>query len=160
MSPLQLARILRSIAAVLVLGFALGAALWSCGSDAERDPDSEADCIHNGTPHEIGETYPAGDGCNSCMCTTSGSVCTLRACIDGGVDANPASCEASDGCPEGPACGTTCCRNGERCVNGACRCGSSAACGTGDLCEAVGPTGTDRCGAVCCGASGPCPGAP
>ena len=35
--------------------------------------------------------------------------------------------------------------------------GGSKACGQGDTCEPYGPLGTDQCGSVCCGASGPCP---
>jgi hypothetical protein len=38
-------------------------------------------CVHRGTYHEIGEGFPAGDGCNSCSCLPGGRVvCTLIAC--------------------------------------------------------------------------------
>lgn len=127
--------------------------LCACDDDGAR----EGACVHDGTPHALGEVFPAGDGCNSCTCTSSGVACTAVACSDAGVDANPMSCAAFGGCPEGPACGAICCSSGERCVNGACRCGITAGCGSGDTCEAAGPTGGDRCGVVCCGRTGPCP---
>jgi hypothetical protein len=114
-------------------------------------------CVYMGTPHALDDVFPAGDGCNSCTCTTSGPACTDVACVDGGVDANPLSCGASGGCPEGPACGASCCKRAESCVNGTCQCGTKPACGSGDSCETVGPIGGNRCGTLCCGASGPCP---
>ena len=116
-----------------------------------------APCAYNGHTYALGDEYPAGDGCNSCTCTADGSSCTKRACSDAGVDANPMSCAASGGCPQGPACGVYCCGFGEKCVLGACKCGSAAACGQGDQCEAPGPIGGDACGSLCCGATGPCP---
>lgn len=116
-----------------------------------------AACLYNGTSYALGEVFPAGDSCNSCTCTADGVICTGLGCLDGGVDANPASCGASSGCP-GPVCGALCCGAGERCVNGSCQCGPSSECGAGDTCEAVGPTGSDGCGALCCGLTGPCPG--
>ncbi|HET7505795.1 MAG TPA: hypothetical protein VFK02_32475 [Kofleriaceae bacterium] len=128
-------------------------ALPACG-DSKSDT---AACTYRGTSYAVGDVFPQGDGCNSCTCTASGVSCTARACTDAGVDANPASCAASAGCPEGPACGTLCCKSGERCVNGTCRCGSMPGCGTLDSCEGVGPVGSDGCGAICCGGSGPCP---
>lgn len=119
----------------------------------------DAVCVYNGTTYAVGDEFPAGDGCNSCMCTASGAVCTALACADGGVgvDANPMSCAPFGGCSAGPVCGALCCGAGERCENGACRCGSQAACGSGDSCERGGPAGGDSCGTFCCGASGPCP---
>lgn len=117
-----------------------------------------AACVYNGMPYAIGDVFPAGDGCNSCTCTASGASCTALGCVDGGVDPTPAACAPSAGCPEGPVCGALCCGAGERCVNGTCQCGGRPACGSGDSCEGVGPIGVDRCGAVCCGVTGPCPG--
>ena len=114
-------------------------------------------CVYHGTSYALGDVFPAGDNCNSCTCTANGPTCTGLACVDGGVDANPMSCGASGGCPEGPVCGALCCKSGERCVNGTCQCSTRAACTGGDRCEGVGPVGNDACGSVCCGASSPCP---
>jgi hypothetical protein len=136
------------------IAFALLIMLCACD---DNSPGGDGACLFNGTRHEIGEVFPAGDSCNSCECTTRGAVCTERACSDAGVDANPMSCAAFGGCPQGPVCGAFCCKTGERCVNGTCRCGTLPGCGSGDSCEAAGPTGNDQCGAVCCGVSGPCP---
>lgn len=119
---------------------------------------SGAACSYHGMSYAIGDVFPAGDGCNSCMCTASGPSCTVLACVDGGVDGNAASCVASGGCPKGPVCGALCCGSGERCVNGTCQCGSKPACTGGDSCAAVGPIGIDRCGTLCCGGTSACPG--
>jgi len=73
------------------------------------------------------------------------------------IDAAPRTCAPSGSCAAGPMCGTGCCDTGEHCHNGICLCGMAAACGSGDTCEAAGPIGGDSCGAICCGASGPCP---
>jgi hypothetical protein len=116
------------------------------------------DCEWQGQTFEIGETFPAGDGCNTCSCTAEGVGCTLIACVDGGVvDGNPASCAATNGCVVGPSCGATCCGQGEKCVGGTCMCGNGPACDANDTCEAAGPIGGDACGSICCGFSGPCP---
>lgn len=130
-------------------------AVAACGGD-----DSGGTCTYDGHVYAIGDTFPSGDGCNSCSCTDQGVACTARACApDGGVDdANPAAlCAPSGGCPSGPACGVFCCDQGERCENNMCRCGTNAACTAGNSCEAAGPIGGDACGSICCGASGPCP---
>jgi len=129
--------------------------LAACGSD-----DSGGTlCSYNGHEYALGDVFPAGDGCNSCTCTATGASCTKLACADAGADADPGFCGATGGCPQGagPACGAVCCAIGERCDNGVCKCGSLPACGAGDNCEAPGPIGGDRCGSICCGASGPCP---
>ncbi len=118
-------------------------------------------CRWDGRIYDVGDTFPAGDGCNTCHCMEGGEVaCTEIACLpDGGLgpDADPASCAPSGGCASGPACLGQCCGPGEQCTLNGCQCGDSAACGEGDSCEALGPVGGDQCGAVCCGVSGPCP---
>ena len=109
-------------------------------------------CVYEGQTYPFGATFPAGDGCNTCSCDEYGVACTLIACPDAGV-----GCLPSGGCAVGPRCGEVCCDTGEACIDGECRCGDLAACGSGDSCEAAGPVGKDGCGAVCCGTSGPCP---
>lgn len=126
--------------------------LAACGDDG-----GSTACTYNGHGYTLGDVFPTGDGCNSCSCSTSGVACTELACADAGIDASPAFCGATSGCPTGPVCGPLCCGRGERCVGGVCKCGPNAACGTGDGCEAAGPLGTDQCGSICCGNSGPCP---
>ena len=82
-----------------------------------RGDDGAGPCTYYGMTYAIGDTFPAGDGCNSCSCTSEGVACTAIGCpVDGGVDADPASCGASGGCPEGPICGSVCCGRGERCT--------------------------------------------
>lgn len=44
-------------------------------------------CRYEGKVYPIGQTFPSGDGCNTCSCSSGGAVaCTLRACLlpDGG----------------------------------------------------------------------------
>lgn len=43
--------------------------------------DCAPTCEYLGETHFVGESFPAGDGCNTCSCDVSGSVaCTNRAC--------------------------------------------------------------------------------
>ena len=59
---------------------------------------------------------------------------------------------------QGPHCGAVCCKFGEWCDNGTCRCGTGAACTAGNMCATGVPTpGGNSCGEICCGATGPCP---
>ena len=58
-----------------------------------------------------------------------------------------------------PNCGTHCCRSGEWCDNGTCRCGTGNACDGQQMCESGGPIiGNNQCGSICCGGlNHPCP---
>ena len=83
---------------------------------------------------------------------------TIDAKLDAHVGIDAAmSCLPSGGCPNGQPCGTSCCGSGEECVNDTCMCGTGPACGVGDMCV-TNVARQDGCGALCCGASGPCPG--
>lgn len=56
-------------------------------------------CTYDGETYEPGESFPAGDGCNTCTCAEDGSVaCTLIACPDvcGGPDG--LTCAADEYC--------------------------------------------------------------
>ena len=139
-------RALAAAALVLVL------ALVACGDDGGGNT-----CHYQDHDYLIGETWPAGDNCNDCTCTATGIDCTARPCA-APADANPMTlCQPTGTCTTGPGCGAICCAAGEQCVSGTCMCGTAAACGDGDTCEAAGPLGGDLCGSLCCGASGPCP---
>jgi hypothetical protein len=77
-------------------------------------------CLYGGEHHDVGDSFPSDDGCNSCSCTAGGQVaCTLRACTNacGGLTGLPcrddhycnfppdAICGAADGtgtCEEVP----------------------------------------------------------
>ena len=54
-------------------------------------PADVADC--NG--RSVGESYPSGDGCNTCSCTAEGEVCTLMACAE--PDAGPSNAQDAGG---------------------------------------------------------------
>ncbi len=63
-----------------VLTFVLSLLVLSCGDD-----NNGKTCEHGGQTYDVGETFPAGDGCNTCTCAAGGSVqCTKLACTDGG----------------------------------------------------------------------------
>ncbi|HVW67013.1 MAG TPA: S-layer homology domain-containing protein [Candidatus Peribacteraceae bacterium] len=87
--------------------------LGQCGDGAVQTGEQCDDGNKNGTPgdkctldcltvtqnacgngHQIGDTYPSPDGCNTCSCTVNGSVCTLRACQMSSAG-NPGSSSAS-----------------------------------------------------------------
>jgi hypothetical protein len=60
-------------------------------------------CTYGGETYQIGESFPAGDGCNTCSCSESGVGCTAMACATecnyGGKIYQPGeSFPAGDGC--------------------------------------------------------------
>jgi hypothetical protein len=131
----------------------IAVALMAC---TEHGKGGGAACVFMGDPHQIGEHFPAGDGCNDCTCDIDGVHCTVLDCFDGGTGD---ICGPSGGCQNGPLCGEVCCEAGESCTNGSCSCGGQAACTMGDVCASGGPAGSNAsaCGAICCGVTGPCP---
>ncbi|MBR57523.1 MAG: hypothetical protein CMH54_05615 [Myxococcales bacterium] len=80
--------------------------LWGCAEDS-----APVTCEHAGNTYNAGDSFPAGDDCNSCSCTDSGEVaCTLMAC--------PTTCEydgetyfAGDSFPATDGCNTCGCQN-------------------------------------------------
>jgi hypothetical protein len=66
---------------------ASGQWLNSPGHPCNTQPSCPATCTYNGNQYVQGEAFPAGDGCNTCSCSSSGQAdCTLLACP---VDAGP-----------------------------------------------------------------------
>lgn len=64
-----------------------------------------AQCRYDGKRHDVGDSFPSTDGCNTCSCQDDGSVaCTERACAPDGCEYGNAhydvgdSFDASDGC--------------------------------------------------------------
>ncbi len=111
-----------------------GGASGAAGSSGSGgDPGA---CSYAGASYDAGESFPAGDGCNTCSCGADGSVgCTLRACLDGCVHQGveyPAGTTfpAGDGCNDCTcqddgavictrlACGPFCEFNGETYIAG------------------------------------------
>lgn len=45
-------------------------------------PPTPSTCDVAGVAHAIGESFPAGDGCNTCTCDAKGVICTTRACSE------------------------------------------------------------------------------
>jgi hypothetical protein len=150
----------RRALAAMVMFLAGALALAACLLSGDGDDGGGAGrCEYEGRTYRDGDRWPAGDNCNECFCLDGTAGCTDVLCFDGGVPDAAGACRPTQGCATGPACGINliCCNAGERCVNDTCVCGDRAACGAGDTCEAAGPIGGDACGAICCGASGPCP---
>lgn len=50
-------------------------------------------CVYADGKFKLGETFPAGDGCNNCFCGMTGDVsCTDKACIPPDGNAKPGTC--------------------------------------------------------------------
>ena len=99
-------------------------AALSLSAGCADDGDGELGCEYDGELYRDGEQFPAGDGCNECVCNPDGATpgetrCSLLACIPPGthpmcpseppiqacpLDCGPAACTGS--CAE--ACGLTC----------------------------------------------------
>jgi Cys-rich repeat protein len=123
----------RLLGTVAVLIFLTGAqsedGCFGGASDEERPPVCE----------EIGEAFPAGDGCNTCFCGDDGQVrCTLVVCPGCQSDdecGRGHTCDL-DGCP-GVVCGQTCVIDADSCDGyGICDMEPSP-CATGNLLHVV-----------------------
>jgi len=86
-----------------------GAGTGGDGDTAGRGGSGGGDgCLYDGERHDVGDSFPSDDGCNTCTCTQGGSVaCTLRACTNvcGGLTGLP--CRDGYYCnyPEEAQCG-------------------------------------------------------
>ncbi|AKT37494.1 hypothetical protein [Chondromyces crocatus] len=80
--------------------------------------DSGGTCTYEGTTYEVGDSFPASDGCNGCGCSEGGHVfCTLKACGPVTCDDNGVIGDEAAPGPEGtnncePVC--YCTAEGER----------------------------------------------
>jgi hypothetical protein len=64
----------------LGLGLMMATIMAMAGLVASACADDES-CDWEGETYEVGDVWPAGDGCNSCACDDDGEVsCTLVAC--------------------------------------------------------------------------------
>ena len=76
-----------ALLAALVVAAMCAVGVAAC--DDEEPIYIEPTCEHRGERYELGETFPAGDGCNDCTChlTEQGAAasCTLRLCIPDAV---------------------------------------------------------------------------
>ena len=93
-------------------------------------------CSYNGTAYETGESFPAGDGCNTCTCQNEQVICSAAACPPAGE----ASCTVGDevypsgtsGIPAGDGCNTCSCSDGAlACTEKACSVGEPGSCDLG-----------------------------
>jgi hypothetical protein len=60
----------------------IGCLLVACVGDDDDSGSGSGSmtCTHAGTDYEVGDTFPAGDGCNTCSCTDQGVACTIIGC--------------------------------------------------------------------------------
>ncbi len=84
------ARVAISLAALAGCGATVAPGDGAVGADGSVDatlPDGAAACrLPNGSLCAVGQTCPAGDGCNTCACSAGGGLaCTERACVDAGA---------------------------------------------------------------------------
>jgi hypothetical protein len=86
---------MRASASLGLLGSIALAAICALGAACiivVDDDDDRGTCERNGRRYEVGEVFPAGDGCNTCECRRGGEyACSLIACpLDAG---GPTYCE-------------------------------------------------------------------
>jgi hypothetical protein len=80
--------------------------------------DQEIACAYNGDRYEIGQSFTADDGCNTCSCGQNGQIaCTEMACPSAqGID----QCQTANDCLD-QGIDTSYCAEGEwACVNSMC----------------------------------------
>lgn len=71
---------LRKVLVVLAL-IVVSAALAGNRGCVPVEPEEPAACEYAGQGYDVGESFPAEDGCNTCTCAEGGRVlCTMRAC--------------------------------------------------------------------------------
>jgi len=116
------------------------------------------DCDRGNQTYASGVTFPAGDGCNSCVCISGVIQCTTNVCIDACATCADSAivdpCASMAGCPS-VECGgeEICCGVGEYCIGGTsadatCSCGGGAPCVIPQTCQVALMAGS-VCGSVC-----------
>jgi hypothetical protein len=79
------------------------------GAWTGKNCDQSTGCDYDGTHYSSGVTFPAGDGCNTCSCSSSGAaVCTTRVCTGqscGGLAG--AKCPSGQYCSFDSGCGAS-----------------------------------------------------
>lgn len=96
--------------------------LLGAGCTLFEEPQEIA-CAYNGARYEVGDSFPAEDGCNTCYCDQDGSIaCTEKACTAGSNSAGNATsfCQTAADCSE-EAIDTSFCSDGAwACINSEC----------------------------------------
>ena len=71
---------------------ALGGALFGCRTQTppQSQPSDRVTCVVDGATYQVGESWPAADGCNTCSCDDHGHMpCTEMACAPAPLDQPP-----------------------------------------------------------------------
>ncbi len=82
-------------------------------------------CSFGEETYDVGESFPAGDGCNTCECMEDGSVgCTLMACNTGTCEYEGGSYDAGESFQAADGCNTCTCNDDGSvgCTEMACGC--------------------------------------
>jgi hypothetical protein len=104
MASLRFSSLARTLLAVVALAPAV---LAGCGSTTTSGSDGA--CSYGGETYDVGESFPAEDGCNTCTCMEDGSAaCTLMGCVNTCVYGNQVY-NAGDSFPLGDGCNTCTC---------------------------------------------------
>ena len=115
-----------------------GSATGGAGGGAGTGGGSGITCEHGGKTYQPGESFPAGDGCNDCSCTSDGSVaCTLAFCVSG-CDYGGKHYEPEQTFPAADGCNTCTCADGGDVSCTEMDCGPPPACVYGGKPYAVG----------------------
>jgi von Willebrand factor type C domain len=89
----------------LALALPLAAALLGCGPTVSTG----GACSYNGQSYDVGDSFPADDGCNSCTCMEDGSfACTAIGCPEG-CEYNGQIYQPGDAFPAGDGCNSCSC---------------------------------------------------
>jgi hypothetical protein len=134
-------------------------ALIACGRIG-FDPvnGTSGQCERGTRTYPSGTTFPAGDGCNSCVCVEGVVGCTANVCADACAsctDGNTVDpCASMAGCPSVECTSEDiCCGFGEQCIGGmtptaVCACGTGGPCVLPQTCQQATTQGS-VCGTVC-----------
>ena len=116
-----------------------------------------SDCTYGGKGYDAGDSFPADDGCNSCVCGDDGQVaCTLVGCMgDGECEYEGMTYSIGDSFPADDGCNTCSCGEGGQvgCTLIACPPGG---CAYEGMTYAVGDSfaASDGCNTCTCDATG------
>ena len=69
------------VAAIFIFGFFIGYSMKGAdeGKKININPFPKS-CVYEGNTYKPGESFPSGDGCNTCTCNNGEVACTLIAC--------------------------------------------------------------------------------
>ncbi len=139
---------------ILFVSLALALLMSACGGSTSDTPGGGVTCEFGGQSYSPGDSFPAGDGCNTCTCGSDGSVgCTMMGCANPGCQYQGQHFSPGQDFPAGDGCNTCTCQAGGdiACTEALC-----LACSYNGQDYAPGDTfpATDSCNTCTCQADG------